>query len=93
VPLEAMAVGRPVVATGSGGSGEYLRDGENCLIYAPRASAAALAAAVKRLARDERLRARLRKSGFETAARYAESRYNEAIEHALEQARIPADSA
>ncbi len=29
VPLEAMAVGRPVVATGTGGSAEYLRDGEN----------------------------------------------------------------
>ena len=31
VPLEAMAVGTPVVATGTGGSAEYLRDGENCL--------------------------------------------------------------
>ena len=30
VPLEAMSVGRPVVASGTGGSAEYLRDGENC---------------------------------------------------------------
>ena len=35
VPLEAMAVGRPVVASGTGGSAEYLRDEENCLIYSP----------------------------------------------------------
>ncbi len=34
VPLEAMASGTPVVATGTGGSGEYLRDGDNCLVYA-----------------------------------------------------------
>ena len=32
VPLEAMARGRPVVATGTGGSAEYLRDGENALL-------------------------------------------------------------
>ncbi len=41
VPLEAMAVGRPVIATGTGGSAEYLRDGENCLIYAPARRSAA----------------------------------------------------
>ena len=33
VPLEAMAVGTPVVASGRGGSAEYLRDGENCLLF------------------------------------------------------------
>jgi glycosyltransferase involved in cell wall biosynthesis len=93
VPLEAMAVGRPVIATGSGGSGEYLRHGENCLVYKPRDSPRALAAAVKRLARDEALRTLLRDSGFETARRHTENGYNEAIERALEQARRNADSA
>ncbi|MDQ6606809.1 MAG: glycosyltransferase, partial [Actinomycetota bacterium] len=48
VPLEAMALGRPVVATGAGGSGEYLRDGENCLL-ARAGDSSALAAAVRRL--------------------------------------------
>jgi glycosyltransferase involved in cell wall biosynthesis len=42
VPLEAMAVGRPVVATGTGGSAEYLRDAGNCLLHPP-GDAAALA--------------------------------------------------
>jgi glycosyltransferase involved in cell wall biosynthesis len=86
VPLEAMAVGRPVVATGTGGSGEYLRDGENCLLYSPRDCARALAAAVERLAGDAALRERLRLAGAETAARFTERGYNEAIAAALERA-------
>lgn len=86
VPLEAMAVGRPVVATGTGGSAEYLRDGENALIYSPRNSAEALAAAIRRLAGDPALRDRLRAGGLPTAARYTERRYNEAIENALGEA-------
>jgi glycosyltransferase involved in cell wall biosynthesis len=85
VPLEAMAVGRPVIATGTGGSGEYMRDGENCLLFEPRDSAEALAAAVRRLGGDPGLRARLREGGLETAARYTETLYNEAIARAIEQ--------
>ncbi len=84
VPLEAMAVGRPVVATGTGGSAEYLRDGENCLIFRPRHSPDALAAAVRRLASDEPLRARLRTGGAETAAPFTERRYNERIARTIE---------
>lgn len=83
VPLEAMAVGRPVIATGTGGSREYLRHERNALVYEPRDSPAALAAAVRRLASDASLRARLRKCGFETAARFTDTAYNDAIEEAL----------
>jgi glycogen synthase len=86
VPLEAMAVGRPVVASGTGGSAEYLRHEENALVYSPRNSAEALAAAVTRLADDPALRSRLRDGGLPTAARYTERRYNEAIENALAEA-------
>jgi glycogen(starch) synthase len=86
VPLEAMAVGRPVVASGTGGSAEYLRHEENTLIYSPRNSSEALAAAVTRLADDPALRSRLRDGGLPTAARYTERRYNEAIENALAEA-------
>jgi glycogen synthase len=86
VPLEAMAVGRPVVASGTGGSREYLRHGENSLVYEPRDSAQAVADAVRRLAGDAALRARLRQGGLATARRYTESAYNEAIERALMEA-------
>jgi glycosyltransferase involved in cell wall biosynthesis len=74
VPLEAMAVGRPVIATGTGGSAEYLRDGENCLLV-PRGDAAALRAAIGRLAGDPALRARLRAGGLATAAEHTLARF------------------
>jgi glycogen(starch) synthase len=85
VPLEAMGRGRPVVATGRGGSAEYLRDGENCLLF-PAGDAAALAAAVERLAGDAALRARLRAGGLETAPRHTNDRFNEAVERHLADA-------
>jgi glycosyltransferase involved in cell wall biosynthesis len=85
VPLEAMAVGRPVIATGTGGSAEYLSDGENCLIF-ERDRPEELVNAVRRLADDEALRARLRDGGLETAARYGEESYNDAIVAAVERA-------
>jgi glycogen(starch) synthase len=78
VPLEAMAVGTPVVVTGRGGSREYLRDGDNCLVYRPAEDAAALAAAVRRLADDSALRSRLRTEGFATAARHDERAFRRA---------------
>ena len=82
-PLEAMACGRPVVASGRGGSAEYLRDGENCLIADPQEGGPALVRALKRLAGDEALRGRLRKGGFATAGRFSEDAYNRRIEAAL----------
>jgi glycogen synthase len=82
VPLESMAKGRPVVATGRGGSAEYLRDGENCLLF-EAGDAEALAAAVRRLADDPALRMRLREGGLETAPAHTEEVLNEAVEQAL----------
>ena len=79
VPLEAMSVGRPVVATGTGGSAEYLRDGANCLLFAPRDDPAALAGAVRRLASEPELRERIRGGGRQTAARFSEEAFNEAV--------------
>lgn len=78
VPLEAMSVGRPVVATGTGGSAEYLRDGENCLLVPP-GDARALAGAVARLAADPPLRARLVAGGRETAAGFTEAALHERL--------------
>ncbi len=67
VPLEAMACGAPVVATGTGGSGEFLVDGANCLRFVP-GDASDLARAVCRLAEDPALRVRVREHGLATAA-------------------------
>jgi glycogen synthase len=89
VPLEAMGVGRPVVATGRGGSGEYLEDGENCLLFRA-GDAEELARAVRRVAADAPLRARLRAAGRETAARHTEAAFNQAVEGFLADAAQPA---
>jgi glycosyltransferase involved in cell wall biosynthesis len=79
VPLEAMGRGRPVVATGRGGSAEYLRDGENALLFAA-GDARDLAAKLRRLAGDAELRRRLVAAGLELAPRHTEAGLNEAVE-------------
>lgn len=84
VPLEAMSVGRPVIATGRGGSGEYLSDLENCLIFDPDAGPPALAAAVTRLADDPALRERLVAGGHATAAELEEIACNDRLLAELE---------
>lgn len=84
VPLEAMACGTPVIATGTGGSGEYLDDGKNSLLFGP-GDPEGLARCVTRLAGDAALRRRLRAEGLATAARHTEDAYNGAIEQALRQ--------
>ena len=59
--VEALACGRPVVASAVGGLPELVRDGENGLLVAP-GDAAGLAAALDRLS-DDGLRARLGSAG------------------------------
>ena len=85
VPLEAMSVGRPVIATGTGGSGEYLDDGANCLLFPPE-DADALARAVRRLADDPALRERLVAGGRGTAARFSVAAFTDGVIAALEDA-------
>jgi glycosyltransferase involved in cell wall biosynthesis len=82
VPIEAMASGCPVIATGRGGSGEYLREGENCVLVSAE-DPPGLAAAVRRLAGDPGLRRHLRAGGFESAPRYTETVFNEQVERHL----------
>jgi len=86
VPLEAMAVGIPVVASGRGGSAEYLRARRNCLIFDTDAGPEALATAVRELAGDPQLRDRLREGGFETGERLTVEDYDRAIEALLRDA-------
>lgn len=85
-PLEAMAVGAPVVASGRGGSAEYLSDHQNCLIFDPDEGPGALAAAVREMGSDPALRAQLREGGFETSGRLDVADYDEAIEQLLDEA-------
>jgi glycogen(starch) synthase len=66
VPVEAMSCGTPVIATGVGGSAEFLRDGDNCLRFPP-GDEAAVASAVRTLAASPDLRARLVTGGAATA--------------------------
>jgi glycosyltransferase involved in cell wall biosynthesis len=89
VPIEAMACGCPVVATGRGGSGEYLRDGDNCLIV-PAEAPAAIARAVSALAESEGVRGRLVAGGLRTAPEHTEPVFNGEVErHLAEVARQP----
>ena len=92
VPLEAMARGRPVIATGRGGSAEYLRDGENCLLV-DADDPQALASAIARLASDSELRLRLRDGGFATAPRHTEQVFNEAVEQVVLDVAVEARGA
>jgi glycosyltransferase involved in cell wall biosynthesis len=84
VPLEAMARGRPVAATARGGSAEYLRDGENCVVFTP-GDAGSLVSALRRLAGDQELRDRLREHGLATASEHTEARFNATVAAALEE--------
>lgn len=86
VPLEAMATGTPVIATGTGGSAEYLRDEENCLLFAPREDPVALAAQVRRLAAGAALRERLREEGFATAEQHDQRHFLRAAAELHERA-------
>ncbi len=78
VPLEAMSVGRPVVATATGGAAEYLRDEGNALVV-PVADPDALARAVRRLATDAALREALVSEGRRTASTRSATRFEAAI--------------
>jgi glycogen synthase len=79
VPLEAMACGTPVVATGTGGSGEYLDDEVNCLLFTP-GDPDSLAKAVSRVAQDPSLRARIAAGGTATARRMTMDVYADRLE-------------
>ncbi len=65
-PLEMMATGGMVVVRPNGGNMEYLKDGENCLLYVPDNPDTAVSA-IERLAADEALRQKLYEGGCRTA--------------------------
>jgi glycosyltransferase involved in cell wall biosynthesis len=73
-----MALGRPVLASGRGGSREYLVEGSNALMF-DADDPGTLAAAARRLADDAELRQRLRHGGYRTAQRYSEDQFNRRV--------------
>src|SRR5205807_7698866 len=79
VPLEAMAASCRVVASGTGGSGDFLRDGDNCLLTPPE-DATAVAGSVLRLVGDATLVARLRRDGERTVAGHSFEAYAARLE-------------
>ena len=82
VPLEAMASGCPVIATGVGGSSEYCLDGVNCL-RVPPGDSAALACAVQQMAQSGDLRRHLVEGGLRTAGAFTLDRQGAGIERLL----------
>jgi glycosyltransferase involved in cell wall biosynthesis len=66
--LEALALGKPIVATRVGGNPEVVEDGENGLLVPPR-DPEALARALLTVRRDAALRARMRKNNLEKFSR------------------------
>ncbi len=70
VLVEAMAAGKPVVASRIGGIVDLIEDGKNGLLVPP-ADPAGLVQAIVRLRSNPALRRRLGEAGRETAARYS----------------------
>lgn len=66
--MEAMALGVPVVSTHITGIPELIRDGESGVLVVP-GNVASLAAALRRVAQDPELRARLARGGREAVER------------------------
>jgi len=87
--LQALAMGRPVVATRTGGIPEVIIPEETGLLAPPRDSQA-LALAMSRLARDTSLREKLIYQGPQVASRYSLDRMADALE-ALYAEIMPAD--
>lgn len=73
--LEAMAYGKPIVASGVAGVADYVEDGRNALVVPPE-DPAAMREAIRRLAEDGALRARLGEAArADASGRYAMEPY------------------
>lgn len=83
IPLEAMASGRPLISTSTGGTAELVNHGENALVFTA-GDPAALAASVKRLGSGLKLYDRLAKRGrAEVEEKYEWGRYVNRVERFL----------
>lgn len=83
VALEAMKVGRPVIASDIGGLREIISDGKNGILVAP-GDVEALHTALARVLTDTKLRARLRTAAKRRADDFAADRIVPQVEQAYE---------
>jgi glycosyltransferase involved in cell wall biosynthesis len=81
--FEALAAGRPIVATDLPSTREILSHEQNALLVPP-GDAVALAAAIKRLLDDRALAARLARAAFDSAPRYSWDARAKALVEAIE---------
>ena len=77
-PLEMMATGGFVVVAPNGGNIEYLKDGENCLMY-PQGDLEAAVIAIEKFSKDSDLREHIYKIGKATAYERDWSNISDAI--------------
>lgn len=87
VPLEAMACGRPVVVSDSGGMTETVVDGETGFIV-PKGDAEALARATIRVLRDSRARSSMSRNAIRHTKRFELSMYLTRMEALYEQVAL-----
>lgn len=82
VALEALTMGRPVIASDGGGLAEIVRDRDNGLLFTPGAQGE-LVAAMQRLINDPQLRERLSARAEIGVERYAVSAVADSVERLL----------
>lgn len=83
VLIEALMLGKPVIATDVGGNGELITDGENGLLI-PANDTKALTAALARLLSDSALRDHLSQGALQARERFSVERMLERTAHILE---------
>jgi glycosyltransferase involved in cell wall biosynthesis len=86
VPLEAMALGKPLVAGAAGGPSEVLRDGVDGFLV-PFGDAAGLAARIDSYLGDPELASRIGRAAAERAGEFTVERFVAVVVAALEDAR------
>ena len=84
--FEAMAAGRPIVASDLPSSREILRHGENALLVSP-GSAAGLGAALRRILEDGELAGRLARQAYADAPAYSWDTRGRRIRELIEEVR------
>jgi glycosyltransferase involved in cell wall biosynthesis len=83
VVLEAMALGRPLIAAAAGGPLEVVSDGEDAILIEP-GDPEKLATAIRDLLANEEKRIRIGEAGAVTAAGYTPQRFAEQVTRVLD---------